>query len=470
MTERRERLSAMMTNHNAIVIGSGLAGLSSAFELAERGLKVLVLESADQVGGRTSNWRAEEMDVESGIHKFVGFYSGFKSLLKRAEIDLDEVFIYQDEIEIRVAEGGEKNSDPKGRRRSGHFGVSVLHRPVLTIGGALGNSELLSWSDKFQLVRFMIAGTVRYLRDPESLDRLSVAEYARQHGVSENVINTVLFSLSAGLFFLSPERYSAYPFFALSWAGTKRAYASRVAVFRGGMTDVMASPLADAIRRRGGQVLVGTPAEKVLIENGRVVGVAAGGEDHMAPRVVIATPIGPAKKIIDATFGPNPSDDTELKKLMTLEDMSGIAVQLELDRPALSDDHVIFGPNSILGTFGEQSHTTFNTSAGRISTFLTPVEPYIEMPKDDIIAAVTADLKRQGIDVTGRIKSAAVVVHPSEFYLLEPGSEARRPCQRTSITGLALAGDYTKQAYICSMEGAVVSGRLAAEAVIHLST
>ena len=454
----------MKATYDAIVIGSGLAGLSSAFELAERGLKVLVLEAAEQVGGRTSNWQADRMDVESGIHKFVGFYSAFKSLLRRAEIELDDVFIYQDEIEIRVAEGGDKNSDPKGRRRSGRFGVSVLHRPVLTIGGALGNSELLSWRDKFQLVRFMIAGTVRYLRAPESLDRLSVAEYARQHGVSENVINTVLFSLSAGLFFLSPERYSAYPFFALSWAGTKRAYASRVAVFRGGMTDVMASPLADAIRRRGGQVLLGMPAEKVLIQNGVVAGVLAGGDQQLAPKVVIATPIGPAKKIISATFGAD-IDDIELSKLMSLDGMSGIAVQLELDSPALSNDHVIFGPNSILGTFAEQSHTTFNRSSGRISTFLTPVEPYLKMPKDDIVAAVAADLKRQGIDVAGRIKNSAIVIHPSEFYLLEPGSEARRPRQRTSVPGLALAGDYTKQAYICSMEGAVVSGRLAAEAL-----
>jgi 15-cis-phytoene desaturase len=60
-----------------------------------------------------------------------------------------------------------------------------------------------------------------------------------------------------------------------------------------------------------------------------------------------------------------------------------------------------------------------------------------------------------------------VVKHPSEFYLLEPGSEAKRPSQRTETPGLALAGDYTKQALICSMEGAVVSGRLAAEALLE---
>ena len=456
----------MTVEHDAIIIGSGLAGLSAAFELAERGLKVIVLEREAQVGGRTSNWREGGMDVESGIHKFVGFYKEFPRLLERAGIDLDDVFIYQDELEIRVAEGGEKNFDPKRRRRRGRFGVTVFHRPFRTIGGALGNSELLSWRDKWQIVKFFIAGTIRYLRDPASLDRISVAEYARQCGVGDNVLYTVIWSLSSGLFFLPPERYSAYPFFALAWAGTKRSYANRIAIFRGGMTDVMAEPIAKAIRQRGGEVLTGTAADRLLIEDGKVAGVSAGGTNYRAPRVVLATQIAPAKKIIAATFGDHLPNDKELKKLMSLPDMSGVAVQLELDRPGLNDDHVIFGANSILGTFGEQSHTTFRHSDGRISTFLTPTEPYINMTKDEVVAAVVADLKRQGVDCSGRVKSSAVVKHPSEFYLLEPGSEARRPLQRTSLPGLALAGDYTKQDLICSMEGAVVSGRLAADAVL----
>lgn len=454
----------METKHDAIVIGSGLAGLSAAFELAETGSKVLVLEAADHVGGRTANWRADGMDVESGLHKFAGFYKAFPELLERAGLNLDDVFIYQDELEIRVAEGGDKNSDPKRRRRSGRFGVSTFIRPIRTIGGALGNSELLSWTDKWQLVKFMVAGTVRYLRDPESLDRLSVAEYARQLGVGENVINTVIFALSSGLFFLPVDRYSAYPFFALSWAATRRSYASRLAIFRGGMTDVMAAPLAAAITKRGGKVMVGTPVESLLFEGGKIAGVSTADGDHLSSRVVLATTIAPAKKIVSASK--DLPEDKEIKKLLSLPDMSGIAVQLELESPGLDEDHIIFGANSVLGTFAEQSHTTFKASAGRISTFLTPTEPFLKASKEVIVGSVIADLARQGVDVEGRVKNSVVVMHPSEFYLLEPGSEALRPFQRTSIPGLALAGDYTRQPNICSMEGAVVSGRLAAEALL----
>jgi uncharacterized protein with NAD-binding domain and iron-sulfur cluster len=42
-----------------------------------------------------------------------------------------------------------------------------------------------------------------------------------------------------------------------------------------------------------------------------------------------------------------------------------------------------------------------------------------------------------------------------------------RPTQRTPISNFYLAGDYTKQKYLASMEGAIYSGKLATEAIVE---
>src|SRR5215216_1118262 len=118
LTNERE----MIPTYDAVVIGSGLSGLSAAFHLSERKKNVLVLEAAAQVGGRTSNWKQDGMDVESGIHKFFGVYKELPELLRSAGISLSDVFEYHDAIEMRVAEGGDRNNDPQKRRRSGRFG------------------------------------------------------------------------------------------------------------------------------------------------------------------------------------------------------------------------------------------------------------------------------------------------------------------------------------------------------------
>ena len=49
-----------------------------------------------------------------------------------------------------------------------------------------------------------------------------------------------------------------------------------------------------------------------------------------------------------------------------------------------------------------------------------------------------------------------------------PGCELLRPTQRSPIPNFYLAGDFTKQRYLASMEGAVFSGKLAAEAIVEV--
>jgi hypothetical protein len=55
-----------------------------------------------------------------------------------------------------------------------------------------------------------------------------------------------------------------------------------------------------------------------------------------------------------------------------------------------------------------------------------------------------------------------VLSQPEDFLGLEPGNYPRRPANRTPVTGLVLAGDYTDQKWLSLMEGAVRSGRKAA--------
>lgn len=62
-----------MRKPKAIIIGSGLAGLSAGLELAQRGFEVVLLEASPYLGGRTASWNKEGMDVESGLHRVLGF-------------------------------------------------------------------------------------------------------------------------------------------------------------------------------------------------------------------------------------------------------------------------------------------------------------------------------------------------------------------------------------------------------------
>ena len=53
-----------------IILGAGLAGLSCAYKLATKGIKVIVLEKENRVGGLAASSQADGLHYDFGPHRF----------------------------------------------------------------------------------------------------------------------------------------------------------------------------------------------------------------------------------------------------------------------------------------------------------------------------------------------------------------------------------------------------------------
>ncbi|MCU4299092.1 FAD-dependent oxidoreductase [Brevibacterium permense] len=74
------------------VIGAGIAGLSAATILAERGVDVTIVESSPRLGGRVSSWPvADGRTMSRGFHAFFRQYYNLRDLLSRTDPDLDRL-------------------------------------------------------------------------------------------------------------------------------------------------------------------------------------------------------------------------------------------------------------------------------------------------------------------------------------------------------------------------------------------
>ncbi len=437
---------------DVIVIGAGLSGLSAAMDLARAGRRVTVLEKWKVVGGRCADWVDDGMPVESGLHRWLGFYRALPRLFKKAGLNHHDALIWEDEVQFRLPDDGPRAV----------LGLAPLHKPLATFAGWLGNFDLISPAEKAELAVFFTSGLVDYGLSRKALDHNTVYEYAKKRGVSDETITKILVPLTEGIFFLPPERYSMMILMGTLAPGVKRPHTLRVGAFAGGMTEVMSGPIADAIREKGAEFRLDTEVERLAVEDGRVRGVYVNGELIAAAHVVLATSLGAAQRLLRASLPDHPA----FRKMMQLETMPAVTLQIELDEPALPKDHTVFSPTTVLASYAEQSRSTFRHAPGRLSIDLARPEEFLHQPPEAILAAVLADAKRLDLPIEGKVRRYRVVSHPEDFYLLAAGREKLRPSQATPVPGLTLAGDYTKQPLFCTMEGAVMAGERAAKVVL----
>merc|ERR1719311_464888 len=98
---------------------------------------------------------------------------------------------------------------------------------------------------------------------------------------------------------------------------------------------------------------------------------------------------------------------------------------------------------------------------------------WIAKSDEEIIAATMDELHRlfplevplEGTFEERGLRKYAVVKTPRSVYAAIPGRNKFRPSQETPISNFVLAGDWTSQKFLGSMEGAVLGGKLAAEVV-----
>jgi 15-cis-phytoene desaturase len=100
-----------------------------------------------------------------------------------------------------------------------------------------------------------------------------------------------------------------------------------------------------------------------------------------------------------------------------------------------------------------------------------PAAEYMTKSDDEILLATLLELERlfpEEIRADGsmaKVEKFTCVRTPTSVYETLPGCEEHRPTQRSPIQNFFCAGDFSKQKYLASMEGAILSGVLAAQEV-----
>ena len=124
---------------HVVVVGGGIAGLTAALGLAERGVRVTVLEREERLGGRVRSWPVdladgERVEMSRGFHAFFRQYYNLRAVLRRTDPTLERLRPLDDYPLVR--DGGGHDSFAKiPRTPPWNLAAFVARSPSFDLAG-----------------------------------------------------------------------------------------------------------------------------------------------------------------------------------------------------------------------------------------------------------------------------------------------------------------------------------------------
>ncbi|XP_030553180.1 15-cis-phytoene desaturase, chloroplastic/chromoplastic [Rhodamnia argentea] len=449
-----------------VIAGAGLAGLSTAKYLADAGHQPLLLEARDVLGGKVAAWKDADGDwYETGLHIFFGAYPNVQNLF--GELGIDDRLQWKEHSMIFAM--------PNKPGEFSRFDFpEALPAPFNGILAILKNNEMLTWPDKIKFAIGLLPAMMGGQAYVEAQDSFTVQEWMRKQGIPDRVTKEVFIAMSKALNFINPDELSMQCILIALNRFLQEKHGSKMAFLDGNPPERLCMPIVDHIRSLGGDVRLNSRIRRIeLNADGTVKSfILNDGDVIEGDAFVFATPVDILKLLLPESWKEIPY----FKRLEKLVGVPVINVHIWFDRKLKNTyDHLLFSRSPLLSVYADMSVTCkeyYNPNQSMLELVFAPAEEWISRSDEEIIEATMKELSKLFPDEIAADQSKAkilkyhVVKTPRSVYKTVPDCEPCRPLQKSPIEGFYLAGDYTKQKYLASMEGAVLSGKFCAQAIL----
>jgi squalene-associated FAD-dependent desaturase len=453
-------LPGIMSLKNVIVIGGGLAGLSSAVALAEAGFRVRLLEKRPHLGGRAASYVLPGGEhVDNCQHVTLGCCTNLEDFYRRVGA-ADQIRFF-DRLLFAA---------PDGRRGAI---ASVALPPPLHMAPSFAFFPLLGWADKRAIAQALLS-IARSGGRPADLssgggsnENVTMLAWLQRHRQTARAIRrfweVILVSALDEELDHIDARYGVDVF----W----KAFLSTRAGYYVGIPRVPLGELYEGCRKalagQGGEVQLRAGVRGFLVVDDCVKGVEReDGSVETADYYLAAVP----HEVLPVLM-PNEVVESEpvFRNLRYLRTSPITGVHLWFDRAVMSEPFLTLLDSTTQWVFNKTLLYGDEVKDGGQYLQLVVSASYslASRSRQEIIALCLEEL-REVLPATcgATLVKGTVVKEMSATFSPAPGSDQWRPAQKSPLSGLFLAGDWTSTGWPSTMEGAVRSGYLAAEAIL----
>jgi squalene-associated FAD-dependent desaturase len=427
------------------IIGGGLAGLAAGCALADAGFRVSLFERRPYVGGRASSYEHPGTGevVDNCQHVLLGCCTNLVHFYE--QLGISNKIQWYDELTF-IEPGG----------RASRIAPTFLPAPFHNLPSFFAASSL-GLGDKLAIGRAF--SSMMRMSNTDDSSQENFLQWLLRHGQTERAIQrfwkvVLVSALNEDLDRIS-VRYAAQVF---RESFMKSAAAGKMGVPRVPLSDLYSSA-ADYIRRRGGEVLLRCPVSAIGLQENGVKIISSGGEREF-DAVVLAVPFQVAGTLLPSA----PAAEPLKNKLSKFEASPITGIHLWFDREITPLPHAVLLDRTIQWMF--QKSKFHDREGSYIELVVSASKSLVEKSRQEVLDLALAELAEFFPQAKeAKVLKAAVIKEVFATYSILPGLDQYRPAVKTEWQRFFLAGDWTATGWPATMEGAVRSGYLAAEAL-----
>ncbi len=443
------------------MIGGGLAGLSAGAALAEAGYQITILEKRPFLGGRATSYVLPNGEhVDNCQHITLGCCTNLADFYKR--VGAAGKIRFFDRYEFCFPE-----------LRRGNLHSSFLPAP-LHLAPSFLLFPLLDWADKRGIGR-LLWQIARAAGRPSDIDssagavRPNMLDWLRRHGQTEAALARFWGPVIASALDEQLDRTDTQYGVDVFWKG----FLANRKGYQYGIPTVALGELYEgcrgALENRGGEVKFRAAVRRVEIRDGAVSGVSLEeGEPIVADHYISTVPQSVLPQLLPAEIASGEPVFANLSRLRT-SPITG--VHFWFDRQVMKEPYLallemttqwIFNKTLLYANAGAT-----DVSGGQyLQLVVSASYSLVQKSRQEIVDECLEEVRL--VLPTARdakLVKFTVIKEPLATFSPEPGCDRWRPGAVSPIRQLFLAGDWTATGWPATMEGAVRSGYLAAEAI-----
>ncbi|MCT2548288.1 hydroxysqualene dehydroxylase HpnE [Streptomyces atratus] len=439
---------------SAVVIGGGLAGITSALRLADAGLDVTLLEGRPRLGGLAFSFRRGELTVDNGQHVYLRCCTAYRWFLDR--VDGTRLAPLQNRLDVPVLDVGRSSGPRLGRLRR-----NALPVPFHLAAGLAGYPHL-SLAERAGVGRAALA-LGRLDPDDPALDTVDFGSWLARHGQSPRTIEALWDLVGVATLNATAPNSSL----ALAAKVFKTGLLSEPGAADIGWASVPLGEVHDTLARKaldsaGVRTELRTKAAALTrTEEGRW-SVDTGGERIEADTVVLAVPQRETHDLLPEGALDEPG------RLLDIGTSPILNVHVVYDRKVLRRPFFAALGSPVQWVFDRTDASGLTGPGQYLAVSQSAADEEIDLPVAELRSRYLPELERLLPAARGAgIRDFFVTRERTATFAPAPGVGRLRPGARTRAPGLCLAGAWTATGWPATMEGAVRSGFSAADAALR---